>query len=177
MNTIVVYYSGKGSNKYLAQKTAEALSCDLAELVPRAPGLVVAATATKLSFGNKPLKIDPGVYDKVILCGPIYMGRLAAPCTDFIKKYRSRIKTLDILSCCASTDAGRNETFGYGLVFDKLKGNLGSICGITEAFPIGLVLPEDTKEDSQAFMNTRLNDSNFAGKIRERFDTYIKRLI
>ncbi len=35
MKTIVVYYSRKGSNKYLAVKIASSLKCDIEEIRPR----------------------------------------------------------------------------------------------------------------------------------------------
>ena len=35
MKTIVVYYSRKGSNKYLANKIAKDLTCDIEEIRPR----------------------------------------------------------------------------------------------------------------------------------------------
>ena len=35
MKTLVVYYSGKGSNKYLAEKIAQTLHCDVEAIVPR----------------------------------------------------------------------------------------------------------------------------------------------
>jgi len=35
MKTIVIYYSNKGSNKYLAKKISKSLSSDIEEIKPR----------------------------------------------------------------------------------------------------------------------------------------------
>ncbi len=176
MNISVVYYSRKGSNRYLAHKAAEKLGCTPLELVPRAPGLVLPATLTRISFGNKIFAEDFSKYDRVVLCGPLYMGKIAAPCSDFIRKYGKEIKTLDFITCCGSTDQKKDDTFGYGRVFDSLKERLGSRAGIFEAFPIELLLSEEQKDDDQAMMNTRLDEGNFMGEVSSRLENYIGRL-
>ena len=176
MSAIVVYYSGKGSNRFLASKAGEELKCEVVELKPRAPGAVLLATATKISFGNKALKNDFSSYDRVVLCGPLYMGSVAAPCNDFIRKYGKKIKTIDMITCCASTDEKKDDTFGYGKVFAKLKQRLGSKIGEVEAFPVELLLPEDQKDNSDAMMSTRMNESNFSGTIKERLDSFVAKI-
>ena len=62
MNTVVFYYSGKGSNRYLAFRAAEALGCEAVELKPRAAALVLPATLTKISSGIRPVSEDPGSF-------------------------------------------------------------------------------------------------------------------
>ncbi len=37
-------------------------------------------------------------------------------------------------------------------------------------------MPDDKKEDTDAFMKTHLNDENFRGEIEERFDRFIETL-
>lgn len=172
MKTVVVYYSGKGSNRYLAAKAAEALGCEAIELIPRFPG-VLLATLTTLSCGNKPLKLDFAGLDRVVLCGPLYMGRPASPCKDFIRKYSKVVDKIDFITCCGSTDEKKNETFGYELVFSKLKEQLGVKAGVFEAFPVALLLPEELKNDDQANMNTRMNDDNFNEVVQARLNSFI----
>ena len=78
------------------------------------------------------------------------------------------------VTCCGSTYDKKNEKFGHGLVFNKVKDILNGKLIHCEAFPIDLVLPEERKNDDAAFMETHLNDSNFKGEIQERFDKFIK---
>ncbi|MDC7225769.1 MAG: hypothetical protein PQJ61_03270 [Spirochaetales bacterium] len=176
MNMVVVYYSGKGSNKFLAGKAADALDCEAVELKPRAPGLVMPATATKISFGNKPVTQDIAGFDRVVLCGPLYMGSIAAPCSDFIRKYGKAAKRIDFITCCGSTDEKKDDTFGYGRVFAKLKECLGSKAGEFEAFPIQLLLPEDKKNNDNEMMNTRMNDDNFNEAVQQRLYSFQSKL-
>lgn len=42
-----------------------------------------------------------------------------------------------------------------------------------QAFPVGLVLPDEQKDDTDAYMKTHLNDENFKGEILVRFNTFI----
>ena len=129
----------------------------------------------KTGIGIKTLTHKLDEYDRIILCSPIWMGRIISPLLDFINKYRASIKRLYFATCCGSSDAAKNDRFGHAIVFNKVKKMLGDKCIHCEAFPIGLVLPED-KKDTNAVMKTRLSDNNFAGEIQKRFDNFIHAL-
>lgn len=172
MKTIVVYYSRKGSNSYLARKIAVTLSCDIERIRPRLNAFMLFLM--DIHLGIWPLKHKIREYDRVILCGPIWVGRFIAPLRRFAKKYKNQIKQLVFVTCCGSTFDKKDDKFGHGLVFNKVKDVLNEKLLHCEAFPVDLVLPEDKKNDDAAFMETHLNDSNFKGEIQERFDRFIK---
>jgi menaquinone-dependent protoporphyrinogen IX oxidase len=174
MKTIVVYYSNKGSNRFLAQKMAQSLSCDLEEIRPRLN--VFMLFLMNIHLGIKPLKHTLRDYDRVILCGPIWMGKFIPPLRSFVKKYADQIRNLVFVSCCGSTYKDKDEKFGHGLVFKEVQEILGDKCVLCQAFPVGLVLPEDQQEDTDAFMKTHLNEGNFKGKIRDIYDGFINEL-
>ena len=174
-DTLVVYFSKTGNNNYLAHKIAKDLKTDIERIIPRInlffPQLM--ASFSRIGFGNKKLKKSPGTYDKVILVGPIWMGKLIAPLFNFLKKNINQINKLYFVSCCGSTDEIKDEKFGYGRVFDKIREIAGKKLILTQAFPIVMVVPEDKKNDDQYIMNARLNDDNFVGKIKERYDHFL----
>ena len=172
--TIVIYYSRKGSNKYLADKISESLNCDIENIKPYLN--IFLLFLMKINFGIKPLKHKISEYDRVILCGPIWMGRFIPPLRSFIKKYSDNINQLIFVTCCGSTDAKKDEKFGHGLVFKEVENILIDKCIFCQAFPIGLVLPDDRKEDTDAFMKTHLNNENFTGEIQERFKNFIQKV-
>ena len=173
--TIVVYYSHKGSNKYLAEKISKSLSCEIEGIKPRLNIFILFLM--NIHLGIKPLKYNIEEYDKVILCGPIWMGKFIPPLRSFIKKYFYKINKLIFVTCCGSTFAKKDEKFGHGLVFKELEYVLKDKCILCQAFPISLVLPEDKKEDTDAFMKTHLNDDNFKGEIQELYESFIKNVI
>jgi len=178
VKTLVVYYSNSGSNKYLAGKIANSLKCDIESIKPRFnffPALLLFSLV-KASPGIKSLGRKLNDYDRIILCGPIWMGRFVSPLRNFVNKYGSSIKQLYFVTCCASTDAAKDDKFGHGLVFRTLKGMVGDKCIGCIAFPIGLVLPQDKQKDNDAALKTRLSISNFTGQIEMRFDNFIKGL-
>ena len=74
------------------------------------------------------------------------------------------------VTCCGSTYEKKDEKFGHQLVFNQVKDIMGDKLVLTRAFPVGLVLPEEHREDPDAFMKTHLNDDNFKGEIVERFE-------
>ena len=174
MKTIVIYYSNKGSNNYLAQKISKSLSCDIEEIKPRLNVFILFLMGVNL--GNKRIKSNIAEYDRIILCGPIWMGKLIPPLRSFIKKYFDSIQKLAFVTCCGSCDEKKDDKFGYGLVFDEVESILKDKCVLCKSFSINLVLPEDRRDDPDAFMKTHLSDENFKGEIKERFDMLIEQL-
>lgn len=80
------------------------------------------------------------------------------------------------VTCCGSTYAKKDEKFGHGHVFREVEKVLGDRLVLTQAFPVGLVLPEEMREDPDAFMKTYLNNENFTGEIAERFEEFMKKV-
>jgi flavodoxin len=179
MRTLVVYYSHTGNNRYLAEQVAHSLKADCEQIRPRPGAFLFLIMLSFLNIGARPAPLTRTVeeYDQVILVGPIWMGRLVSPLRGFLMRYRKRIKQLYFITCCGSTDAARNDTFGYATVFPKIAAILGERCVQCEALPIALVLPEDKSKDNQAIMNTRLSDENFSGMARERFNRFVESVI
>ena len=46
----------------------------------------------------------------------------------------------------------------------------------TRAFPVGVKLPEDRREDSDAFMKAHLTEDTFKGEMMELFEELVKTL-
>ncbi|MCC7503947.1 MAG: hypothetical protein IT259_01550 [Saprospiraceae bacterium] len=174
MKNLVLYYSQTGSNRYLAERLAAALHCDIEAIRPvcDVPFLMMAG----LHLGNKKLRSRLADYDCIILCGPIWVGQFIAPLRSFVNKHRDEIRQLVFVTSCGSSDEKKDEKFGYGPVFRQVGRLLGDKCTRCEAFPIPLVLPADKKADSESVMKTRLNDGNFKGEIAERFEGLVKAL-
>jgi flavodoxin len=169
--TIVIYYSRKGSNKYLAEKIAGDLSCEIESIRPWMN--VFLFFLMNIHLGIMPLKHKINEYDKVILCGPIWMGKFIPPLRSFIKKYNKKINKLLFVTCCGSTYEKKDEKFGHGWVFKEVENLLNDKLLLCQAFPVTLVLPVDKKEDPNAFLNTHLNDENFTGEIKQRYEEFI----
>lgn len=174
MNSIVIYYSRKGSNKYLAEKIAGDLPCDMEAIKPRINAFFLFLM--NINPGIRKLKHDIGSYDRVILVGPIFMGRFIPPLRSFVKRHLGQINSLVFVTCCGSTYPKKDEKFGHGLVFQDVKDILGDKLILTQAFPVGLVLPDEHKEDPDAFMKTHLNENNFKGEIAERYAAFMKKV-
>lgn len=119
MKTIVVYYSRKGSNSFLAEKISNTLSCDIERIRPRINAFILFLM--DIHLGIWPLRKKISTYDRVILCGPIWVGRFIAPLRSFTKKYKNQIKQMVFVTCCGSTFDKKDEKFGHGIVFNKVK--------------------------------------------------------
>ena len=176
MKTLLVYWSKNGSNRFMADKLSEDQGCDIEKLEPRVEGAVIPATATRISMGNRRLKKNIEDYQNLIVCGPLYMGRMAAPCSDFIRKYGKRFDRISCVTCCGSTDEKKDDTFGYGRVFSALKKRLGASCGFFGAMPIDLILSDEQRGDDQAMMNARLNSDSWNDAAETRLRSMVENL-
>ena len=174
MKTIVVYYSNKGSNRYLAQKISQSLACDLEEIKPRLN--VFLFFLMNIHLGNKALKSNVMEYDRVILCGPIWVGKFIPPLRSFVQKHKHSIKQLLFVTCCGSTYKNKDEKFGHALVFKEVERIFKDKTILCQAFPVGLVLSDEHKEDADAYMKTHLNEENFKGEIQDIYDDFIESL-
>ncbi len=105
--TIVIYYSRKGSNKYLAKRIAAKLNCDIERIRPRLNFFMFFLM--NIGLGIKPLKHNLTEYDKIILCGPIWMGKFVYPLQRFVKKYIKSINHLYFITCCGSSYSTRDD--------------------------------------------------------------------
>jgi menaquinone-dependent protoporphyrinogen IX oxidase len=174
MKTIVYYYSQKGSNRFLAQRIASDLACDIEEIKPRLNVHILMIMG--LNLGNRKLKTKVEDYDNVILCGPIWMGKLIVPLKNFVKKYHPKFRKLIFVTCCGSSFKDKDNKFGHNLVFNQVKNLLNDKCAHCEAFPIDLFAPAELKEDPSAFMKVHLNNENFQGEIIPMYDVLISRI-
>ncbi len=129
-----------------------------------------------VNLGNQKLKTKIEDYDRVILCGPIWMGKLIVPLRNFIIKNKNVLKSLVFVTCCGSTFEKKDEKFGHNFVLKEVKDILKDKCVHCEAFPKTIVLPDELKDAPDAFMKTDLNDENFKGEIQIIFDNFISRI-
>jgi len=174
MNTIVYYYSHKGSNRYLANKIANDMNCSIEEIKPRLNSHLLMLMGVNL--GNTKLKNKTENYDRIILCGPIWMGKLIVPLKNFIKNNTNKIQKLVFVTCCGSTFEKKDEKYGHNFVLKEVRNLLMDKCEHCEAFPKTLVLPDDLKDASDAFMKVNLNEENFKGEIQTIYDNFIAKL-
>lgn len=173
MKNIVIYYSNTGNNDYLANRIAKQLNCPIEKIQPNVDVQVLLMFG--VNFGIKKIKSNLKEYDRVILVGPIWMGKFVAPLKSFLKSYKKDIKKLVFATCCGSTFEKSRDKFGHELVFEKVEAEYGSAI-LSQAFPIVLALPEDKREDDKAVMATRLSDENFIGELEPIFNDFMKKI-
>jgi len=175
MKTLVAYYSHGGNNRFLAEKIAQDLRADCVEIRPVLKGMffVILSSLTKIGFGIHSIKPPVGDYDAVILCGPVYMGQLASPVTDFLNRYSKSIARLFFVPCCGGGEAVKDTKFGYNAVLKKVQLRVNDRYAYGEAFPIDLIVPEELKGNGEAVMKIKLTDETFKGKIVEKYDRFL----
>ena len=103
MSTWVVYYSHHGNNATLARHLAARLGCGLVPIVELKPRTDLRILWDVL-FARFP-RIQPIAqafreYDHVILVGPVWAGKLAAPLRTFLQRYREQLHDYSFITLC-----------------------------------------------------------------------------
>jgi flavodoxin len=174
MKDIVIFYSKKGNNRYLANKIAKDMDCEIQEIKPGIDWPLLFWLG--INFGISKIKVDLTKFDRIILVGPIWMGKFIVPLKAFVNKYNKKINKMIFVTCCGSSYEKKDEQFGHGLVFKQVREIMKEKCIDCLAFPIVLVVPDDKLDDGKYVMDTRLSDVNFHGEIKERYDSFIENL-
>jgi len=113
--TLVVFYSRTGTTKIVAHEIAEALKCDVEELVDRRPRDGVLGYLRSMvdmmferSVDLAPTKLDPAAYDLVIVGTPIWGASVSAPVRTYLAARHARIK--DVAFFCTHGGSGSAST-------------------------------------------------------------------
>jgi hypothetical protein len=110
MSNLIVYYSHHGNNETLAKHLAAGIECGLQRIVE-----VRTRTALTILFDvffDRLPRIQPidkalGEYDHVILVGPVWAGRIAAPLRSFLQRYRQQLRDYSFITLCGYENAGQ----------------------------------------------------------------------
>ncbi len=177
MKYLIVYYSATGNNKYVAEKIAQQLECDIVEIVPRAKShfILILSSLIGIKIGNRKLKVNIGEYDKVIVCCPIWMGKVIAPIRAFLKENETIMKKLIYVTCCGGDEQSKNTKYGYENMFSELKKELGNVFEKGYAIPIGLLVEKEKRKETD-LMKIILSDSNYGGEIKKRVEEIVNEI-
>ncbi|MCL2045355.1 MAG: hypothetical protein FWG88_03105 [Oscillospiraceae bacterium] len=88
MNTLVVYYSKTGNTEKVAKAIIEKKNCDF--------DILEYDDKTKKMSS----KLDPALYEHIILLSPIWAFSLAEPMKQYILKHNAAIKQYDLVVTC-----------------------------------------------------------------------------
>jgi len=173
-NTLVTYYSHTGNNRFLARQIADQLKADIDEIKPVINVHLVLLSG--LGLGIKTLKKNPAEYDRVIVCGPVWLGSFIYPLHRFMEKYQNQVKEWLFISCCGSSYKLKDDRYGHEMVFKKIRKTFPNMNITCKALPITMTMPDDQQEDAEAMMKTRLTSENFKGLYLKKFNALMKEI-
>lgn len=151
MKPLVVYYSRSGTTKKVAEAIAQALGCDIEELVDtqKRSGLSGWIRSGRQALKEElttlePLKKDLSQYDLVIIGGPVWAYTMSVPIRTFIIQNKDRMKDVAFFFTSGGKD---NEP--------KIFPAMEQLCSKTPRATLGLrtveVKKDQHKEKVQVF--------------------------
>lgn len=177
-NYLVLYYSNTGNSKFLATKTSEELDCDLRKIAPAINNLIVLLlmSLAGISSGAGISKKEIENYDEIIIYGPIWAGLLIAPLRAALKIGVAASKTIHFAVSCETTEAEKNDKYGYMKVMKAAETLAGEFIKTTEAFSSSLVRTNDNPSTDKLADKIKLTEANFKGEIQTKFESFIMRI-
>lgn len=94
--TLIAYYSMSGNTRTIANELRDAVDADIEEIDEPHPrkgvGGVLRAVFDSFTHRSPPIQpaqLDPSRYDVLLLGGPVWAGRMAAPVRSYAQRYGS----------------------------------------------------------------------------------------
>ena len=117
MNSLLVFYSRKGTTKKIAELIFNSLNCEYEEIIDikKRTGFIIgflkcgyAATREKLTT-IKEVQKNPEIYDLIILGTPIWNKRMTPAIRTYISDYKNKFKNIAFF--CTEGKTGGPKTF------------------------------------------------------------------
>jgi flavodoxin len=114
VKALAVFYSRTGTTRKVAESISKALSCDIEEIFDTKSragplGFITAgrdASEKKLTVIQES-KMDPSVYDIVVIGTPVWAGTMSAAIRTYVSQNRERFKRVAFFCTCGGMDADR----------------------------------------------------------------------
>ena len=162
MKAAVVYYSMSGNTAYMAEQIAGRLGADLIRIEP--VKAYPAQGFRKFFWGGKsavmgekpelePYSFPEGLYDTVVVCSPVWAGRLSPPILSFLTDEKVKLRSTNVSVCMTHMGGGADKAFEQArkvLGIDGLKAALALVSPKTSA-------GRETAEQIEAFCSSILS--------------------
>jgi len=169
---LVLCFSKTGNSKFIAEKLAKALQCDVEMIQPSVNGTGLLFI---LSLLNIPVSVNISnerisQYQEVVIIGPIWGGRLIAPLKAVLKKCIALKKPVHFAVTCETKESDKDGSYGYAQVLNKAKALGGDLVRSTTAFSTSLIIGYDDKIKTNLSVKAKFTDDNFSEALRTRFE-------
>ncbi len=177
-NYLVVYYSKTGNSKFIAEKLAKDLDCDIKSITPSINGLILLffLSIFRVRVDCGITKEDLASYDEVIVLGPIWGGLLIAPLRSVLRVCVRAKKAIHFAVSCETSETEKDGKYGYEGVLTKARKVGSTLIKTTCAFSTSLVRTEDEAPSLQMSEKTKFTRENFSGLIQTKFDDFLNKI-
>ena len=101
MNALVIYYSRSGNTAKIAQRVANALECDIEEIIDtKKRSGILGYLRSGRDAGGKSLTVlkepinDPASFDLVVIGTPLWAGHVSTPVRTYIHQNQAKLKSV-----------------------------------------------------------------------------------
>ena len=168
MKNLIVYYSLTNNNETLAKLLQARLGCEMLRIETLRKKNTFSI-ALDVIFGRKPAirtyNISIMNYDHVIIVGPVWMGKIAAPLRTFLSEEKDSIHRYSFISVCG----------GIAVQKEKIEKELESIVGKPSQIVLELwvseIMNSNVTKDSKNVSAYKITSTDLE-KFKTRIDEF-----
>jgi hypothetical protein len=175
---LVLYYSKTGNSKFLAEKVATHLDCDIKRINPLLDFTMFLFFISKLNIGIS-TNISRSLirqYDELIIVGPLWGGLINAPLKNVLKKCIDEGKVVHFAMSCDVPDHDKDHQYGYARALKTAEEMGASLVKTTIGFSNALVAEDMKSKGIQPPEKIRLTDKNFQGPIEGKLHQFVSHI-
>jgi hypothetical protein len=171
MSTWVAYYSHHGNNATLARHLAGRLACGLVpivELKPRTDLSILWDVLFPRFPRLQPIEQAFREYDHVILAGPVWAGKLAAPLRTFLQLYREQLHDYSFITLC-----GYERPQQRGWLTAELERRIGRPPRAVCELRVSELVPPEQRKSLRAVNGFRVQEADL-GHFQPAIDDFLR---
>ncbi len=172
----VLYFSGSGNSRCMAEFAAQALDVQAKamEVWPKSTGILFLISLFGRGSGSKEANARVRTGVPVVLFGPVWGGLLIAPLRGVLSLCRKRRAPVVLVLSCGSPDEKRYSKWGYQKVLDAAQKEAGDWLLWATAVPVSLGL--DPMPEEKELMHYRLEEKGLTEAQKHRIMECLERL-
>lgn len=159
MSTCIVFYSWRGNNEALAAFLSKRLGCGVVRIVeakPRAGWTIFFDLLFRRVPALERLDEPFEAHDHIILCGPVWAGRLASPLRAFLRLHGPQLRDYSFISLC-----GYDRPEQGAALRDELARRVGHAPRALCELPVSALLPPEQRHRLRSVDEYRVEASEF----------------
>ena len=173
-NYLVLYYSKTGNSKFIAEKLASEIKCDILRIKPMIDNVLILFLLSlfKIKIPTNISIHDFSKYDEVIILGPIWGGQLVSPLRTVLQLSVKTLKNTHFAVTCETKEQDKETKYGYNQVLKIASEMSNQYVKCTEGFSTSLVNFSNKPFSVKLSEKIKITEENYQGILKDKVGNF-----